>query len=324
MTHMKQISCKTVGGTAKHGCQEVRDKCAVNSTTTPYFGFEDRKGNPVLEKPASLNTHIELTSWFKTCSAPILILNFILKGIDPFGSPARIMQALLQPYITTEALHYHKIGRHVKSMEKLVDELGRCKFDHVEIFVHSHSETTRGDIWGGSESVVSVGNGKIKVEKPVPIAYIVDNFFAGVFVAGLEEILKGATLWMLVCGHMHAFAFGAEGFHCLTAPFITAYVKHVLVEGFLVQEVILSLLAVCPWLTRHTSVIHVYIPNAFCRRLPTIIEFNKGELHVDDIVPGATHYCFNAQAASPSVAGYLVYSRLSGNQHKWEAVKTEL
>ncbi|KAG1777877.1 hypothetical protein EV702DRAFT_1044911 [Suillus placidus] len=35
------------------------------------------------------------------------------------------------------------------------------------------------------------------IAKPAPVAYTVDDFFAGIFVAGLEEMLKGATLWMM-------------------------------------------------------------------------------------------------------------------------------
>lgn len=96
-----------------------------------------------------------------------------------------MMQALLSSYISAKDLHYHEIifdigmdekfRRHEKSMEKLVKEMGRTEFDRIEVFVLTHSETTRGDIWGGHESVVSVGRGKIKVAKATPVAYTVDD-----------------------------------------------------------------------------------------------------------------------------------------------------
>jgi hypothetical protein len=96
-----------------------------------------------------------------------------------------MMQALLLPYISAKDLHYHEIifdigtdekfKRHEKSMEKLVNEVGRTEFDRVEVFVLTHSETIRGDIWGGHESAVTVGKGKIKVAKPTPVAYTVDD-----------------------------------------------------------------------------------------------------------------------------------------------------
>ncbi|KAG1761107.1 hypothetical protein EDD22DRAFT_954347 [Suillus occidentalis] len=295
------------------GCHEIRNKCGAQGVSKPYFGFEDTKGSPALEVPTIVNAHVKLTSRSEICTAPILIINFILNGVDPSRSPARMMQALLQSYIPTEDLHYHEVlfdfgtdkkcRKHEKSMVKLMNEVGRTEFDHVEVFVLMHSETTRGDIWGGHESAVSVGKGKIKVAKPMPVAYTVDDFFAGIFVAGLEEILKGTTLWMLVCGHMvretesfrsftasikrydikNAFAFSTEGLHvCLTTPFIAAYVEHVLVEGFLVQEVMTSLLVVCPQLAMHTSIIHVRATNTPRRRPPNVIEYNKGELYIDD------------------------------------------
>lgn len=69
---------------------------------------------------------------------------------------------------------------------------------------------------------------------------------------------------------------------CLTTPFVAAYVERVLVEGFLVQEVITSLLAVCPRLAMHASIIHVRVTNALRRRPPTIAEYNKGSLHMND------------------------------------------
>jgi hypothetical protein len=96
-----------------------------------------------------------------------------------------MMQALLLPYIPAKDLHYHEIifdfgtdekfKTHEKSMKRLVNEVGRTEFDRIEVFVLTHSETTRGDIWGGHESAVTVGRGKIKVAKPTPVAYTVDD-----------------------------------------------------------------------------------------------------------------------------------------------------
>lgn len=66
-------------------------------------------GSPVLEVPTIVNARVELTSRSEICTAPILIINFVLNGIDPSGSPARMMQALLQSYIPTKGLHYHEV-----------------------------------------------------------------------------------------------------------------------------------------------------------------------------------------------------------------------
>jgi hypothetical protein len=81
-----------------------------------------------------------------------------------------MMQALLLPYIPAKDLHYHEIifdfgtdekfKTHEKSMKRLVNEVGRTEFDRIEVFVLTHSETTRGDIWGGARKRSNCGKGE--------------------------------------------------------------------------------------------------------------------------------------------------------------------
>jgi hypothetical protein len=138
------------------------------------------------------------------------------------------MREALEPYGPNGTIQYHeiifdfgtdeKLDTHVKSMTKLVDEVRRCQYERVEVFIYTHSETVRGDIWGGFENDTSIGKGRNKVITPgEPVAYSVDDvsynpyffvvlrkfsqFFAGLFVGGIEDHIQGATLWMLVCGH---------------------------------------------------------------------------------------------------------------------------
>ncbi|KAG1880680.1 hypothetical protein C8R48DRAFT_668094 [Suillus tomentosus] len=259
---------KTVGGPAKCGTLSLEKNtwCAITNNVFPgssasralpktkgaltrlkpkrwNLGFEDTQGSLALPIPISVNVCIKLTSRSEICTTPILILNLVINGINPSGSPARIMQALLQAYLSAEDLHYHGVIFNIGMIQK-------C-------------QSCQSGIWGGNESAISASKGSIKIIKPTPVAYTVDNFFAGIFVADLDEILKGATLWMLVCGHMvhrteslksfttcvkrydiaNTFAFGAEGLHICLTTFIAAYVECILVEGFLVQEVMTSLLA---------------------------------------------------------------------------------
>ncbi|KAG1754740.1 uncharacterized protein EDB91DRAFT_1076846 [Suillus paluster] len=288
------------------GCHEVRNKWDRKGIITLYSGFEDAEGKPALARPVTIHGHIELTSRSEVCTMPVLvlILNFVLDGVDVLGSPAHIMRDALHPYVAAD---YHEIifdvrtvskaKNHAKLMTKLANELGSCCYDRVKVFVHSHSETTRGDLWGGFK------NSKNKGERGEPVAYAINDFFALVFVNGMENFLQGSTLWMLVCSHMvrkvdafdnfkactksyevqHAFAFGAEHFHaCLITAFNIAYVSRVLVEGFEVQDTMQDLLVASFQLGMHSSVIHVHITNAFRRRPPTVSEYNKGALYVDE------------------------------------------
>ncbi|KAG2139095.1 uncharacterized protein EDB93DRAFT_1106202 [Suillus bovinus] len=136
------------------GCHKIHRKHSRNDGIRPYFGFEDIKWNPILGAPVTIHGHSEMTSWSQICSDPILILHFVLQTIDPLGSPAGIMQEILRPYKPNDKLQYHEIvfdigtmekaEKHRLSMSKLVTELEHLpiKFEHVEVIVYSHSETT--------------------------------------------------------------------------------------------------------------------------------------------------------------------------------------
>ncbi|KAG1894066.1 uncharacterized protein F5891DRAFT_735499 [Suillus fuscotomentosus] len=194
------------------GCHEMRGKGSRSSSIRPYFGFEDCDGTPVFKVPATIHGRIEMASRSEISSNPILVLHFVLTALDPAGSPAAVMQHQLRPYRPNNALHFHEIifdigtnakaDRHVESMKALVARLKPLEYERVEIFVYTHSETDRGDIWGGFEDGDFLRRGKNKVATlGDPVAYPVDDFFAGLFVGGIEDYVRGATLWMLICGH---------------------------------------------------------------------------------------------------------------------------
>ncbi|KAG1758868.1 hypothetical protein EDD22DRAFT_908473 [Suillus occidentalis] len=289
------------------GCHESRGTRSGNKNVgmKPYFGFEDTNHVPILTVPATISSHIESTSRSQVCSDPILILHFILKTLEPFASCARVMRDVVQPFTPEGNMEYHeivfdigtsdKVLKHARSMKKLVDRFRLVQYGRVEVFVFTHSETSRGDIWGGFEDEPK-GRRQASVRSE-PVSYTVSDFFRGLFAGGIEQYVKGSTLWVLACGHMlrelkafnlfkacvthyeveHAFAFTAEKFHaCLTSAFITAYAERVLIEGFEVQEVIRDLLLVSPRLGAHTSIVHFHVANAFRRRNPTILEYTKG------------------------------------------------
>ncbi|KAG2739179.1 hypothetical protein P692DRAFT_201902402 [Suillus brevipes Sb2] len=151
-----------------------------------YFGFEDAQGVPILDEPATIHGHAEMTSWSQICSDSILILHFVLRTVDPFGSPTAVMRDILQPYKPNDHLQYHEIifdfgmvekfEKHVLMMQEFVKQLEQLRFDP---------------------------EGRNKVTTPgLPVAYTVDDFFQGLLAGGIEKYVKGSTLWMLVCGHM--------------------------------------------------------------------------------------------------------------------------
>lgn len=130
--------------------------------------------------------HIEVTSRSQICSDPILILHFILDTLAPFASPAAIMREALQPYRPTDHIQYHEVifdigtpkktHEHLESMKKLMDRVKHLEYEHVEVFIYSHSETERGDIWGGFEDCKFVGKGRNKVSiRGQPVAYTIGD-----------------------------------------------------------------------------------------------------------------------------------------------------
>ncbi|KAG0692391.1 hypothetical protein DFH29DRAFT_882530 [Suillus ampliporus] len=159
-----------------------------------------------------------------------------------------------------------KAKTHARSMTKLANELGSRQYDCVKVFVHSHSETTRGDLWGGFENSKDKGDLHQWHGSLSPGKYAVD-----------------VGVWPYACiksyEAQHTFAFGAERFHaCLITPFNIAYVSRVLVEGFEVQDTMQDLLAASFQLGMHSSITHVHVTNAFHCHPPTVSEYNKGVL----------------------------------------------
>ncbi|KAG1739679.1 hypothetical protein EDB19DRAFT_1828687 [Suillus lakei] len=277
-------------------CHESHSSGDKNGATMPYFGFKTANNVLVLNVPTTICAPMEVSSWSQICSGPLLILHFILKTLEHFGSCGRVMRNVLQPFMPEDNLQYHEVIFDIGMPEEAIKHAWLMKTLVKQVKHLEH--TVCGDMWGGFEGEESGRRKRTNVSvQDKPIAYTIDDFFTGLFVSGIEDYVKGANLWMLACGHMlrevkafnpfkacvryyefeHAFAFGAEKFHtCLTASFITAYVERVLVEGFELQEVIRDLLAASPRLGLHSSITHLHVEHAFHRRQHTILEYNKG------------------------------------------------
>ncbi|KAG1893176.1 uncharacterized protein F5891DRAFT_50580 [Suillus fuscotomentosus] len=168
------------------GCHEMRTK---GDAMKPYFAFENASGQGVLPTPVTIHGHIEVTSRSQICSSPVLILHFVIKGLDPSGSPATSMQQQLRPFKPQNNMQYHEIifdigtgkkaEKHLTTMKQLVTRIKLLQCERVEVFVFSHSSTTegsRGDIWGGYADDESSGRGRNKVViEGGPVAYTVND-----------------------------------------------------------------------------------------------------------------------------------------------------
>ncbi|KAG0693738.1 hypothetical protein DFH29DRAFT_881232 [Suillus ampliporus] len=238
------------------GCHEMRVKHEGNVDIKPYFGFEDTNGTPILTVPATIHGHIEVTSRLQVCSDPILILHFVLRTLNASWSPAPTMQALLWPYIPDEHLQYHELvfdfrmpekhDKHITMMKQLVHKLQCRTFNHVE----RPCEVTSG---GGFEDDEVVARGKNKASiMGEPVAYTVEDDFSS---AGIEDYVRGATLWMLFSCTEEALPVIEELFTVMKLSMrlrsVIAYIDRVLVEALEVNDVMQDLLTVSPRLAMH-------------------------------------------------------------------------
>lgn len=139
----------------------------------------------MLPIPAIVHGCVEVTSRSQVCSDPILILHFVLETLSPSGSPAHLMPLMLEPYRPKINIRFHeiifdlgtpeKIDNHIKFMEDLVGRLKPTEYERVEIFIYTHSETTRGDIWGGYEDGKASGRRSRTQNRGAPVAYTVND-----------------------------------------------------------------------------------------------------------------------------------------------------
>ncbi|KAG2745607.1 hypothetical protein P692DRAFT_20876919 [Suillus brevipes Sb2] len=106
-----------------------------------------------------------------------------------------VMRDVIQPFTLEGDLQYREIvfdfgtpdkfAKHTRSMKKLPSQ--------------ASMKTVRGDIWGVFEDEPKGRNRA--ANQGVPVAYAVNDFFTGLFAGGIEQYVKGSTLWVLACGH---------------------------------------------------------------------------------------------------------------------------
>jgi len=90
---------------------------------------------PLFSKPLVFKGDYQLTIKSQVLNRPLLILHFLLVGIDPLGLPPRLINEHLSGYLKGELLQYKEITfdlstialikAHETSMKKLVSELSR-------------------------------------------------------------------------------------------------------------------------------------------------------------------------------------------------------
>ncbi|KAF9230158.1 hypothetical protein BU15DRAFT_69437 [Melanogaster broomeanus] len=185
-------------------CHELKDRNRHakhgRRTYTPYWGFT-RSNQPVLDSFPVLTSNHTLSAQSEVNSEPLLILHFFCKGMESRASPADLVNNLMQPYFSASTLQFlevefdfgttEKVHEHAEKMEALRKEIRAVPAGRALIFISTHSEEQRGDLFAGHEGPES---------KPSPIAIEVDKFFMFLLAGGLASHVKGATIVLMTCG----------------------------------------------------------------------------------------------------------------------------
>lgn len=64
---------------------------------------------PALLKPLELNVDYQMTSKSRVVNQPLLLLHFVLEGIQTAGCPPRLVHALLSGFLSPARLRFEEI-----------------------------------------------------------------------------------------------------------------------------------------------------------------------------------------------------------------------
>ena len=114
---------------------------------------------PVLPVNPRIQTHYGMSSCSGVNDDPLAIIHLYLAGMDPNGSPPRLVYKSFQTYFHPNNLLFVELefdagtptkeANHQSKMANLVDKSQCAQFARVLIFISTHSEETRGDLFLG-------------------------------------------------------------------------------------------------------------------------------------------------------------------------------
>lgn len=90
---------------------------------------------------------------------PLAIIHLYLAGMDPHGSPPRLVYESFRSYFRPDDLRFFELefdagtptkeADHRSKMASLAEQLRCAKFARVLLFITTHSEENRGDLFVG-------------------------------------------------------------------------------------------------------------------------------------------------------------------------------
>ncbi|KAI6151116.1 hypothetical protein BKA82DRAFT_4013681 [Pisolithus tinctorius] len=220
----------------------------------PYFGFY-LSGKPVLKHPLVVIGGFEHATTSEVAGNSTAIIHLHLESLELGHAPVHILHTMLQGYFTQDTYHFSQLpfnfategsrAAYDTAASKLASSL--TTFAKVVIFLTTHTDEDRGDLFSGMENKVPIATEVFELQ-----------FLQGLLLP-LSNIVKGGDLIFFVCGSTvrkeqsfqglkaavqhfkprSMLLFDAERLQLVTTiPFLMSVLDSTLVQGFHVQSAV--------------------------------------------------------------------------------------
>ncbi|KAI6143036.1 hypothetical protein BKA82DRAFT_4017785 [Pisolithus tinctorius] len=161
----------------------------------PYFGFY-LSGKPVLKHPLVVIGGFEHATTSEVAGNSTAIIHLHLESLELVHAPVHILHTMLQGYFTQDTYHFSNLPLNFATEESRVaydttaSELASSltTFAKVVIFLTTHTDEDRGDLFSGMESKVPIATEVFELQ-----------FLQGLLLP-FSNIVKGGDLIFFVCG----------------------------------------------------------------------------------------------------------------------------
>ncbi|KAI5985708.1 hypothetical protein F5J12DRAFT_787348 [Pisolithus orientalis] len=235
-------------------CVSCHWKMTRFESPQPYFGFY-LSGKPVLKHPLVVIGGFEHATTSEVAGNSTAIIHLHLESLELGHAPVHILHTMLQGYFRQDTYHFSQLPFNFATEEsraaydtaasKLASSL--TTFAKVVIFLTTHTDEDRGDLFSGMENKVPIATEVFELQ-----------FLQGLLLP-LSNIVKGGDLIFFVCGSTvrkeqsfqglkaavqhfkprSMLLFDAERLQPVTTiPFLTSVLDSTLVQGFHVQSAV--------------------------------------------------------------------------------------
>lgn len=234
----------------------------------PYFGFYSQ-GLPVLAHPPLVQGTFQHATSSQVASLPTALVHLHLDGLQVGHAQVNMMDSYFQPYFPKGSYHFSHLAFNLTTQESLLAYEKEAmdlthflsSFSRVVLFLTTHSDEERGDLFSGQI------DGK-------PVASKVSECLQLLF-NPLTKIVRGADIIFNVCGSVvtvqesfndlkevaHKFMprsmilFDAQHLQLAsTTPYLLSLLDSIIVQGFDVSQAAKFALNDCALLGRHSNI----------------------------------------------------------------------